>query len=155
MSKHSMPTFRMPALLAPVLLALVLQGCSRTPPEERLREAMSGLQASIEQRDAKALQSYLAQDFVGPDALDREGARRMARILFLRHGEVGVRTGPEEVALQPGHATVRFSAVLTGGAGGLLPDAAQVYDVESGWRDEDGAWRLTSVRWTPKVQPVR
>ncbi|MDR7134592.1 hypothetical protein J2X06_001776 [Lysobacter niastensis] len=155
MLKPSRPGLQMPAWLAPALLALALLGCSRTAPEERLRAAMSELQASIEQRDAKELESYLAQDFVGPDGLDREGARRMAQVLFLRHRDVGVRTGPEEVTLQAGYATVRFSAALTGGAGGVLPDSAQVYDVESGWREEEGTWRLTSVRWTPKFQPAR
>ena len=155
MLKPSRPALRVPDWLAPALLVLALLGCSRTPPEERLRAAMSDLQASIEQRDAKELESYLAQDFVGPEGLDREGARRMAQLLFLRHRDVGVRTGPEEVALQAGHATVRFSAALTGSAGGLLPDSAQVYDVETGWREEEGTWRLTSVRWTPKFQPTR
>ena len=61
---------------------------------------MAGLQASIERRDSKELEQYLAEDFVGPDGLDREGARRMAQVLFLRHRDVGVRTGPEEVSLQ-------------------------------------------------------
>src|SRR5688572_31426405 len=126
MLKPSRTACRAPAWLAPALLVLALLGCSRTPPEERLRAAMSGLQASIEQRDAKELEQYLAMDFVGPDGLDREGARRMAQVLFLRHRDVGVRTRPEEVTLQAGHATVRFSAALTGGAGGLLPDSAQV-----------------------------
>jgi hypothetical protein len=55
------------------------------------------------------------------------------------------------VQLQPGHATARFSAALSGGSGRLLPDAAQLYDVETGWREEDGEWRLTSARWTPKL----
>lgn len=155
MLKPSRRALWVPAWLAPALLVLALLGCSRTPPEERLRAAMSGLQASIEQRDAKELQSYLAEDFVGPDGLDREGARRMAQVLFLRHRDVGVRTGPEEVTLQAGHATVRFSAAVTGGAGGLLPDSTQVYDVESGWREEEDTWRLTSVRWSPKFQPAR
>jgi hypothetical protein len=155
MLKPSRPALRAAPWLAPALLVLALLGCSRTPPEERLRAAMSDLQASIEQRDAKGLESHLAEDFVGPDGLDREGARRMAQVLFLRHRDVGVRTGPEEVTLHAGHATVRFSAALTGGAGGLLPDSAQLYDVESGWREEEGAWRLTSVRWTPKLQPAR
>jgi hypothetical protein len=145
----------LPARLAPVLLLLALLACSPSAPEERLRAAMGGLQASIEQRDAKELQSHLAEDFVGPDGLDREGAHRMAQLLFLRHRDVGVRTGPEEVTLRAGHATVRFSAALTGGAGGLLPHSAQVYDVESGWREDDGTWRLTSVRWTPKFHPAR
>ena len=46
--------------------------------------------------------------------------------------------------------TVRFTAALTGGSGSLLPDSAQVYDVETGWRFDDGNWRMTSATWQPK-----
>lgn len=134
-----------------LIVLVVLAGCSRTPPEQRLRETVEVLQAALEQRDAAPLQDVLADDFVGPGSLDRDGARRMAQLMFLRHRDIGVNLGPVAVQLQPGHATARFSAALSGGSGRLLPDAAQLYDVETGWREEDGEWRLTSARWTPKL----
>ncbi|HEY5851025.1 MAG TPA: nuclear transport factor 2 family protein [Lysobacter sp.] len=133
-----------------VLLVSVL-GCSRTPPEQRLRETVETLQQGIEQRDASMLEAVLAEDFVGPDSLDRDGAGRIARLMFLRHRQIGVNLGPVSVQLQPGHATARFTAALTGGSGEVLPDAAQLYEVETGWREQNGQWRLTSATWTPKL----
>ena len=133
------------------LLMLVLIGCSRTPPEQRLRETVEVLHGAIEQRDATGLNDVLAEDFIGPDSLDRDGARRMAQLMFLRHRDIGVSLGPVTVQLQPDHASARFSAALSGGSGQLLPDAAQLYEVETGWREEGGEWRLTSARWTPKL----
>ena len=67
------------AWLARALLlgTLLLGACTRTPPEQRLREAMAGMQAAIEQRDAAALADHLAEDFVGPEGMDRDGARRI------------------------------------------------------------------------------
>jgi hypothetical protein len=59
-----------------VSLMLVLAGCARTPPEQALRETMSGLQTAIESRDAAAVHALLADDFIGPEGLDRDGARR-------------------------------------------------------------------------------
>jgi hypothetical protein len=53
--------------------------------------------------------------------------------------------------MQPGHATVRFEAALTGGSGNVLPDAARLYGVETGWRLDDGEWRLTSASWKPRL----
>lgn len=134
-----------------VLVLMALAACSPTPPEQRLRESMAGLQASLEARDAAGISEWLAEDFVGPDGLDREGARRLARMMFLRHRDVGAGLGPAEVTLQEGHATVRFTAALSGGSGRMLPDAMQVFDVETGWREDDGEWRMTSARWTPAL----
>ena len=128
-------------------LALAAAGCSRTAPEERLRETMDELQATIANKDASGLEGVLAADFVGPGALDRTGARRMAQVMFLRHGAVGANVGPLSIDMTPGHATARFSVALTGSSGQLLPDAARLYDVTTGWREEDGEWRMTSVEW--------
>ena len=37
-------------------------------------------------------------------------------------------------------------AVATGG-GRVLPERAGVWEVTSGWRDEDGQWRLYYAEW--------
>ncbi|HEY0660593.1 MAG TPA: nuclear transport factor 2 family protein [Lysobacter sp.] len=134
-----------------LLAAMSAIGCARTSPEQELREAMSALQAGIEARDAGRVDDWLADDFVGPEGLDRAGARRLAQAMFLRHRDVGASLGPVEVVLQQRHATVRFNAALTGGSGSLIPDAARIYDVETGWRLDDGEWRMTSARWTPRL----
>ena len=133
------------------LSLLVPASCSRSDPEAALREAMASLQSALEQRDAAAMQQQLADDFIGNDGLDRDGARRLAAMYLLRHRDVGVTTGPLDVDMAAEHATVRFTAVLRGGSGRALPDAAQVYDVETGWRLEGGDWKLASARWTPAL----
>lgn len=137
------------ALLFPVAM---LSSCQRPPPEQRLREAIDGLQQSIENRDAAAIEDWLADDFIGPDGLDRPGARRLAQLMYMRHRDVGVTMGPVQVELRPEHATVEFTAALTGGSGGLLPEAGRIYDVRTGWRLDDNEWRLTSAQWTPATR---
>jgi len=132
-------------------LALAAVACGRSAPEERLRETMGELQAAIEKKDASALADVLAEDFIGPGAMDRAGARRMAQLMFLRHGAVGANVGPVAIELQPGHATARFNVALTGRSGQLLPDAARLYDVTTGWREVDGEWRMTSVEWVGRL----
>ena len=112
---------------------------------------MQALQEAVEQRDASAVEDHLADDFVGPRGMDRDGASRLAALTFLRHRDVGVTVGPIDVSVKQDHATVRFTAALTGGSGRALPDAAQLYEVETGWRLEEDDWRLTSARWTPRL----
>lgn len=134
-----------------VCLAVVLVGCAKGDPEQALRASITGLQAAVDGRDAGAVEALLAEDFIGPEGLDRLGARRMAQLVFLQHQNVSATLGPLEITMQDDHATVQFTAVLTGGAGGLLPEAGQLYNVETGWRSEDGQWRLTSAKWMPQL----
>ncbi|MCD9030349.1 nuclear transport factor 2 family protein [Luteimonas sp. Y-2-2-4F] len=126
----------------------LLAACARTPPEEALRQTVDAMQAAVSERDAAAFSAHLAEDFVGPGGMDRDAARRMAALYFLQHARVGLDTGPLTIEMGEGHATVRFTAAATGGGGRLLPDAGQVYQVRTGWRLEDGDWRLTSAEWT-------
>ena len=139
-------------LLRWLLLAVVLatSGCARTPSEEALRETLGALQQALEDRDAATFEDLLADDFVGPDGLDRQGARRVAAMNWMQHQRIGVTLGALEVRAKDRHGSVRFTAALTGGSGSLLPDSAQVYDVETGWRFDDGNWRMTSATWQPK-----
>lgn len=134
--------------LACVALLALLTACERSPPEQRLREAVGSLQDAIQDRDAAAMDAWLADDFVGPDGLDRRGARQLAQVMHMRHRNVGITLGPMQVELQADHATVTFTAVLAGGSGGLLPDTGNVYHVRTGWRLDDDDWRLTSAQWT-------
>src|SRR3546814_5626456 len=91
---------------------------------------------------------FLAADFVGNDGLDRDGARRLAALHFLRNAEIGVTSGPLDIHLQDDHATVRTTVVLTGGSGGLLPETGRAHAVTSGRRLGDGGWRIDSIEWS-------
>lgn len=128
-------------------LALLLPACEKTPPEQALRTAMAGLQSAVETRDAAAIREYLADDFIGPDGLDRSGAHRLATLHLMRHNRIGMTLGPLDVRLKPEHATVLFTAALTGTEGRLLPDSGQIYAVETGWRLRNDQWLLTSASW--------
>lgn len=130
-------------------MSLLVVTCCSAPlsPEHALRSTIDSLELAIEQRDNGALGDHLADDFIGPDGLDVDGARRLARLMFLRNQDISVVLGPLEISLLDEHATVRCSAALTGGSGGLLPDSGQLYDITSGWRLEGGEWRMTSIDW--------
>ena len=136
-------------LLAFVVAMFLLAACARPEPEQALRQAVASLQQAIEQRDAAAMHAVLADDFIGPEGLDRDGVRRTAVVMFRRYRDVGVTVGPLEVTRKDQHATVRFTAALTGGAQGL-PETGQLYDVETGWRQVGDEWRLVRAEWTAR-----
>lgn len=130
-------------------VVVALAGCARPAPEQALRRSLDELQRSIQERDAAALRGHLAEDFIGPGGMDRDQVRRTAALYMMRYRSVGLVMGPREVEMGESHATVRFRAALSGGSGPVLPDSANVYRVETGWRLQDGEWRITSAHWTP------
>ena len=134
------------------LLAAVTCACSRTLPEQAVREQVEALQSAIDARDASAMHDVLAPDFIGNGGMDRGGARQLAVAVFMQHRNVGARLGPVSVQLRnENEATATFSVLATGGNGGLLPENGQLFEVETGWRLVDGDWRLLTARWTPRL----
>jgi hypothetical protein len=128
-------------------LVLLLAACSKTPAEQRLRETIDAMElAAVEHRPGDFMEA-VAADFIGDGHLDRAAMHNLLRAQLLRNQHVGVTRGPLDIQLQGERATVRFNLILTGGAGGLLPERAQGYDITSGWRDEDGEWKLFLVEW--------
>ncbi len=130
-----------------LLVVLAFAGCARAPAEQRLREAMDGLQAAIEAREVGTAMEFVADDFIASGSLDREGARNLLRLMVLRHQRLGLTLGPADVELFDARATVRFTAVATGGQGTLLPESARVWQVETAWREDSGDWKLISAHW--------
>lgn len=136
--------------LACMGLLLVVSACSRSDPEQAVRAQVDALQQAIDARDAGAVEDLLAEDFIGNEGMDRRSAKQLAAGVFLRHREIDARLGPVTVELRgEGEAIARFSVLATGGSGGLLPEQGQVYQVQTGWRLQDGDWKLLNASWTP------
>jgi hypothetical protein len=136
-----------------VLLAITLPGlagCRREPPEQALRHTIATMQAAAEAHDTDALFEPIADDFVGSEGMDRQAFRRYVTFAGMRNQQVNVQLGPLDVKLFDQRATVSFTAALSGGAS-WLPEHAQVYQVETGWRMEGSKWKLISATWKPSL----
>jgi ketosteroid isomerase-like protein len=130
--------------LSPVLLG----GCSRVDPEARLRAEIASMQQAVQSRQPSEVMDRVTADFSGNGGMDREALHNLLRVQFLANADVGATIGPLEVALQGDHATVRFSALLTGGNGRWLPDQAGAYQVTTGWRLDGSSWKLYTAQWS-------
>jgi hypothetical protein len=141
------------AWLAGLLVALcaVLVGCDSTPPEEKLRATIAQMQADGEAHKVSAVMDSVAADFGGPEGMDRKLLQRFLTFTSMRNAQLGVTIGPMDVEVMGERATAKFTLYATGGAGGLLPDRAQVYDVTTGWRLEGGEWKLISANWKDQL----
>jgi len=139
----------LPALFA-LMLALLI-GCSHEAPETALRNTIASMQKAAETHDTDALFEPIAEDFSGSEGMDRKAFQRYVTFVGMRHKSVGVSLGPLDVKMFGDRATVKFTAAITGGAGGLLPEQAQVYDIDTGWRLEGNDWKLISAHWKPQL----
>lgn len=128
------------------LAALLIAGCARSSPEEKLRTTIAELQAAAEAREPRAFVGYISEDFIGtPGELDREGLRNFVRGLLLSQQRVGVTLGPIDVKLYgEDRARVETTAFVTGSAGALDSDALSI---RSDWRLEEGNWRCIAASW--------
>jgi hypothetical protein len=138
--------------LAPLLMACaLLSGCESPPAEQRLRETIDAMERAVVERRPGDFMESVAADFAGNGNIDRAAVHNLLRAQLLRNAEIGVTRGPLEVELQGNRARVRFKLVATGGSGGLIPERAQGYDFTTGWREEDGEWRLFLAEWKPAL----
>lgn len=130
---------------------LLLPGCTRSTPEDALRVQLQQMQAAASAREPRAFMDGVAEDFSGEDGIDRAALHNLLRVQFLANATVGATTGPVSIELHGDKATVRFSIVLTGGDGRVLPDRVQSYAVTSGWRLQDGEWKVYVAEWEPML----
>lgn len=136
-------------LAATGLCLLPLAGCRRDSAEERLRRRITGMRDAVRNRKVAVFMAGVDPDFIGPGGMDHGGVRRFLRLQLLRNSQLGVTLGPVAVQLRGAEAEVSFKAMLTGGDGGLLPDAAGGWTVRSGWRDGADGWRVMQAGWDP------
>lgn len=134
------------ALALVAVLALVA-ACARNSPEEQLRDTLARMQQALEERAPARFMEHVAEDFVGNGGIDRDALQQAVRAQLLANQRIGLTLGPAEVDIRGETATVRFSALATGGSGRLLPERGGAWEVTTGWRAEGGQWRLYHARW--------
>jgi hypothetical protein len=133
-----------------VLLALAVGACSRAGPEQRLLAQFETMQEAAEEGRMSDFMESVSEDFAGTGGVDRAALHNMLRMQALARSNIGVTTGPVDVVVRNGTATVRVTALLTGGSGRFVPDSAQAYEITSGWREEGGEWRVYYAEWKPR-----
>ena len=136
------------------LLIALLVGCAAPEgPEQAIRKNIEGLEMALAKRNPGDALDTLADSFLGGKAgqldMDREDARKMLAVYFLRYHKIRIVVTQVEVQLdpyEPALAQATASVALAGGER-LLPNSAGFYQVESRWREIDGDWKITRLQW--------
>jgi len=132
-----------------LLVLLLVAACGEDLGDEtRIRNAIEGMTEAIERGNVQAFMAPVADDFAAVNGgLDRRGLGLLVRRERLAREAIRVRRGDTEVELV-GNARARASfRVLATGGSGLLPDEGRLWRVETGWRKDQGEWKLISAEW--------
>jgi hypothetical protein len=133
----------------PVLLLLpALTACDRRDPEDQVRAAFETCRAAVEAGDAARAAAPLAEDFRGPEGMDRATARLFLAGL-LRRERVGVTVIRNQLRRDDPDIVQEVDVVLTGRGGGLLPEEASRRSFRLRWRRLGGDWKLAEMQ-TPE-----
>ena len=127
-------------------LVLASAACGREDSEQRLLTRFHTMQEAVEEGRMRDFMDGVSEDFSGTGGADRAALHTMLRAAAGAI-DIGVMAGPVGVVVRGGTATVRVTALLTGGGGRFLPDSAQTYEITSGWREENDQWRVYYAEW--------
>jgi len=129
------------------LVAILLASCAAPPDEQALRENIDAIETAVEERSLAGVMDYVTEDFGGSQGFDRDALRRLLQAQILVNTNIGVTIGPITIKRKGERATATFSVILTGGNGRFVPERGRAYAVKSGWRIEDGEWKVYVAEW--------
>lgn len=132
-----------------LLCVVLVAACgARDDPETRITRTIDDLIESVESARVDDFMARIADDFAASERrLDRSALRALLMRERLARSRVSVTRGPVTVQLiGQDRAQASFEALVTGGAG-WLPDEAQLWHLDTGWRLTDGQWQLLSAHW--------
>jgi hypothetical protein len=139
------------ARIAAIIVLLLLTGCGeRLTVEQQVIQTIRSMEDRIESRERRAFMAHVAEDFSAQDGrMNREQVRALVVFQLNRYERLQARLFPISVMeTGAGTAEAQFRALVTGGPN-WIPDSGQVYDFETGWRQEGGEWLLVSANWEP------
>lgn len=134
---------------ASLIAALALAGCGKDDPEARLQAAVTGLQAAIEAKDARAVMDRVDERFRMQGDLDARQARQTLMVVFQRYANIKVFAVGNNTRVDPDSPLTGYTdaQVLVTGAQGFIPERAEPYAVRMEWRQVDGDWKLYDLKW--------
>lgn len=141
----------MKALLILLLAAAWLQlaGCGPSEPDEvRIRHAIEAMALALEEGESKPFLERVAEDFTGDSGRwDRQRVRQYVLARTIGSGNrPDIDLGDIEVELFDGRARATVETRISD-AGRWLPQRGAHYRFETGWRLDDGQWRVIRADW--------
>jgi len=122
-------------------------GCSPPDREAELRNTIGEMARAAEDHRPAPILERIADDFSGNrGAMDAAAAKRYVLGQTMSRDRLSVSLGSIDVTLHGDRATATVEASFAGSAA-WLPGRGTQYSFETGWRLDDGQWRLIRADW--------
>lgn len=130
-------------------IAAMTSSCTRSAPEQAIREAIGRIEAGIEERDAGDVVDELAEYFKGNGYLDRKDVHRLLVAQFLQHQKIHVLLTNVVIEVsEPDQMRANMTAtVVATGATGLIPDDGRLWRLDADWELVGSDWQLARLSW--------
>ena len=132
-----------------IAVSAALAGCAeRSSDEQQIRGHLDAMSLALEEDHVRDFMRPIADDFVAETGgLNRNALMLLVRRERMAREEVNIQRMNTEVEIvTDNRAIATFQAIGTGGTG-LIPDEGQLWNVETGWRRDEGEWMLISASW--------
>lgn len=101
-------------LLITLLSCLIFTACSSdsTSPEQQVRKSLLAMEVAAQERSTSDFMRYISDDYSDLQGNDKEGLKRILRILFLRNQKISIFTFIKSIEIKNGFAEVHLSAAM-------------------------------------------
>ena len=138
------------ALVLPLVLTHLAACSENLTVEQQVIVTIREMEEKVEAGERRPFMDYLSEDFTAQGgSMNREQVRALFVYQLNRHKRLRAQLFPISVVeTGENRAEATFRALVTGGPG-WIPESGQVFDFETHWIRQEGAWLLASANWDP------
>lgn len=138
-----------------IFIALAVAGCGRPDtPEAQVRAVIEQMERSVEARDVGDLMAHVSSQYRDESGQGADEASRYARGYFIANQSIHLLTRVESIefpSAQEARAVVTVAIVgREAEAGGAWNLAADLYEFDAAFVNEEGGWKVAYAAWRRK-----
>jgi hypothetical protein len=133
----------------PVLVALFLGACSKTPDEEQIAQNIAEMKEAVERKEFADIADHLHDSFIANDRMSAAQVSRLLQMYGMQHRSIGATIISSKTTMDlvyTDRAESILSVVVTGSSGGL-PSDGSVRTVTLEWVKQSGDWLVRRAHW--------
>lgn len=139
-------------ICAVFITAAILSGCHTKNEQDKIKEVITSVQKSAENKDIKEILSHISKRYRDPQGNDDAAIKDLLIVYFFRHTKISVFITDLNIVVSNSSARATFQAVLSGGnklesPRDVLPEALCAYRFEVAFNGESGVWKVISAKW--------
>lgn len=139
-------------ICAVLITSVILSGCHNKNEQDKIKEVITSVQKSAENKDIKEILSHVSKNYRDPQGYDYAGIKDLLIVYFFRHPKISVFITNLTIVVSDSSARSTFQAVLSGGnklesPRDVFPEALGAYRFDVTFSNESGIWKVISAKW--------